>query len=229
MDPILLADDDHELCDLLQQYLTTEGFELDLAHDGETAVAKGLAGSYAAIILDVMMPRLNGFDALRAIRARSAVPVIMLTARGEDVDRIVGLEMGADDYLPKPFNPRELTARLRAILRRGRPAAADDADLTDVALGDVTLRPGDRSVTRGGDAVDLTGAEFTILEVLMRAAGQIVSKEKLTELGLGRQLQAYDRAVDTHVSSLRRKLGPDADGQPRIKAVRGRGYLYRQE
>ena len=223
MNSILLADDDRELCDLLVQYLQGEGFEIDLAHDGEEAVTKALTGDYAALILDVMMPRLTGFDALRLIRAKSTLPVIMLTARGEEVDRIVGLEMGADDYLPKPFNPRELAARLRAILRRGAPAGADES----ITVGDVRLRRSDRSVTRGEEPVDLTGAEFNILEALMGAAGQIVSKQTLTEQGLGRTLQPYDRAIDTHVSSLRRKLGPAANGEPRIKTVRGQGYLYR--
>ena len=223
MSHILLADDDHELCDLLQQYLHGEGFAVDLVHDGEAAVAKALGGGYAALILDVMMPRLNGFDALRQIRAKSALPVIMLTARGEDIDRIVGLEMGADDYLPKPFNPRELAARLRAILRRGTPPATAEEI---VNVGDVQLRPSDRSVSRSGQAVDLTGAEFNILEALMRAAGQILGKDALTKAGLGRPLQPYDRAIDTHISSLRRKLGPAPNGEPRIKTVRGQGYLY---
>ncbi len=221
---ILLADDDLELCELLRQYLQAEGFTIALAHDGEAAVASALGGDFAACILDVMMPRLSGFDALRQIRAQSSVPVIMLTARGEDVDRIVGLEMGADDYLPKPFNPRELAARLRAILRRSvKPAATTES----IELGEVSLHPGERTVTRAGQPVELTGAEFSILEVLMRAAGQIVSKDVLTEKGLGRKLQAYDRAIDTHVGSLRRKLGPDADGEPLIKTVRGRGFMYR--
>ena len=221
---ILLADDDLELCDLLQQYLQAEGFAIALVHDGEAAVARAVEGDFAACILDVMMPRLSGFDALRQIRAQSNVPVIMLTARGEDVDRIVGLEMGADDYLPKPFNPRELAARLRAILRRGTPASTT-AEV--IELGEVSLHPKDRTVTRAGAAIDLTGAEFSILEALMRASGQIVPKDVLTEQGLGRKLQAYDRAIDTHVGSLRRKLGPDADGEPLIKTVRGRGYMYR--
>ncbi len=225
MSHILLADDDRELCDLLRQYLEAEGFTVDIANDGEAAVAKTLAGGYAALILDVMMPRLNGFDALRQIRAQSNVPVIMLTARGEDIDRIVGLEMGADDYLPKPFNPRELAARLRAILRRGAAATAPDL----VEVGDISLHAGDRTVLRDGRPVDLTGAEFSLLETMLRAAGQIVSKETLTDQGLGRKLQAYDRAVDTHVSSLRRKLGPDAAGNPRIKTVRGRGYVFVHE
>ncbi len=223
MSLILLADDDRELCDLLQQYLHGEGFKVELVHDGEGAVSKSLSGDYDALILDVMMPRLSGFDALRRIRTESALPVIMLTARGEDIDRIVGLEMGADDYLPKPFNPRELAARLRAVLRRGtKPATTDNV----ISVGDINLRPADRSVNRAGQPIELTGAEFSILEVLMRAAGQVVSKEALTEQGLGRKLQAYDRAIDTHISSLRRKLGSDP---PRIKTVRGQGYLFRDK
>jgi two-component system response regulator CpxR len=178
---------------------------------------------YEALILDVMMPGLNGFDVLRELRARTVnLPVLMLTARGEDVDRIVGLELGADDYLPKPFNPRELVARLRAILRRGTLPAAN----AQVKVGDVELRTGDRSVRRGGRPVELTGAEFSVLEVLLRAAGRVVARDALSEQALGRPLGRYDRSLDMHVSNLRKKLGPGPGGEPRIRAVRGQGYLY---
>ncbi|MHA1564988.1 MAG: winged helix-turn-helix domain-containing protein, partial [Alphaproteobacteria bacterium] len=192
----------------------------DAVHDGEAAVRTALAGRHVAMVLDVMMPRLNGFEVVQRVRKRSALPIIMLTARGEDVDRIIGLEMGADDYLAKPFNSRELAARLRAVLRRGAVTSGEA-----VREGDVALLPGDRGVQVGGVPVPVTGAEFGILEVLLRRAGQVVSRETLCERGLGRPLQRYDRSVDTHVSSLRKKLGAKADGGARIKAVRGQGYI----
>ncbi len=218
---ILLADDDRELCELLAEYLAGEGFETDAVHDGEAAASAVLAGDYAAMVLDVMMPRLNGFEVVQRVRERSALPIIMLTARGEDVDRIIGLEMGADDYLAKPFNTRELAARLRAVLRRGTLAPGEA-----LREGDVVLSPGDRRVDVAGAAVPVTGAEFGILEVLLRGAGQVISRETLCEQGLGRPLQRFDRSIDTHVSSLRKKLGNKPDGAARIKAVRGQGYIF---
>ena len=223
MSRILLADDDEELCNLLQDYMSDEGFDIDAVHDGEAAVKAALEGDYAGLVLDVMMPKLNGFDVLRQLRARSTMPVLMLTARGEDVDRIVGLEMGADDYLPKPFNPRELVARLRAILRRsaGAPLAPDV-----IRVGDLELRCGDRSVVCDNQPVELTGAEFNILEVLVRTPGRVISKDTLSQEALGRALGRYDRVIDMHISNLRKKLGSGGDGEPRIKAVRGMGYLY---
>ncbi len=218
---ILLADDDRELCELLAEYLAGEDFATDAVHDGEAAVAAVLAGDYAAMVLDVMMPRLNGFEVVQRVRERSALPIIMLTARGEDIDRIIGLEMGADDYLAKPFNTRELAARLRAILRRGTLAPGEA-----LHAGDVVLSPGDRRVQVAGTVVPVTGAEFGILEALLRRAGQVVSRENLCQQGLGRPLQRFDRSVDTHVSSLRKKLGNKPDGAPRISAVRGQGYIF---
>lgn len=223
MNRILLADDDEELCTLLQDYLGEEGFEILVVHDGRAALRCALSEDIDALVLDVMMPGLNGFDVLRELRTRSALPVLMLTARGEDVDRIVGLELGADDYLPKPFNPRELVARLRAILRR----ASAPPPGTVFRVGDIELRGGDRSVLCRGQAVDLTGAEFNVLEVMLRAAGSVVTRDTLSEQALGRPLSRYDRSLDMHVSNLRKKLGPDDDGEPRIRAVRGQGYLYR--
>jgi DNA-binding response OmpR family regulator len=221
MASILLADDDEELCELLMDYLDGEGFATSCVHDGRAALDAATGDDYEALILDVMMPGLNGFDVLRELRARSvSLPVLMLTARGEDVDRIVGLELGADDYLPKPFNPRELVARLRAILRRGALPTAM------LHIGDVELRTGDRSVSCGGRPVELTGAEFSVLEVLLRAAGRVVAREALSEQALGRPLSRYDRSLDMHVSNLRKKLGPGPNGEPRIRAVRGQGYLY---
>lgn len=189
-------------------------------------------GGYDLTLLDVMLPGVGGFEVLSRVRARSSMPVIMLTARGEDVDRIVGLEMGADDYLSKPFNPRELAARIRSVLRRARPAdkAPQDGPAPSggkrLTVGDVSIETGTRTVTRGGETVELTSIEFNLLEVLLRAAGRVVSREELSSAALDRDLTRYDRSVDVHVSSLRRKLGRKAGELERIKTVRGSGYLY---
>ena len=222
MERVLVVDDDAELCELVTRYLTREGFEIGWAPNGAVGVERALTGSYALIMLDVMMPGTDGFDALRRIRAQSRTPVLMLTARGDTRDRIRGLEMGADDYLPKPFEPAELLARIRAILRRSlpqRPAAA-------LALGDIELDGGARTVRRNGAAVDLTTVEFDLLGALMRVAGTTVSREDLVRNVLGREFSPFDRSIDTHVCNLRRKLGPLEDGGERIKGVRGAGYLY---
>jgi two-component system, OmpR family, response regulator CpxR len=219
---ILIVDDDVELAALLSEYLGQEGFEVELAHDGETGLARARSGEHALVILDVMLPRRNGFEVLRALRETSRVPVLMLTARGEPVDRIVGLEMGADDYLAKPFDPRELAARLRAIHRRATDARADREVLE---VGDVTLDVGARAVRRGGEEIPLTTAEFALLEMLLRSAGRVVERELIAESVLGRRLSPYDRSVDVHVSNLRKKLGL-ASGRERIKTVRGAGYVY---
>ena len=229
MDQILLADDDIELGEMLAQYLGTEGFGVETAHNGETALAMARAGHYDLIILDVMMPRLGGFDVLRELRQRSLVPVLMLTARGEDVDSIVGLELGADDYLAKPCNPRVLVARVRAILRRaaGASAAGADPEAPQVlVLGDIEMQTGTRRVYCGGLLVPLTSTEYSVLEVLLRSAGRVVSKSQLSEHALGRELTPYDRSLDMHVSSLRRKLGPLYGQEERIKTVRSVGYQY---
>jgi two-component system response regulator CpxR len=223
MNRILVIDDDIDLCELLTDYLTTEGFAVEVVHEGEAGAAQALAGDYELVVLDVMLPGINGFEVLRRIRAGSATPVLMLTARGDDVDRIVGLEMGADDYLPKPFNPRELVARIRAVQRRTATATAPGEEL---AVGDVTLNLGARSVLVGGVPVELTSVEFSLLEVLVRQAGQVVSREELSLQALGRELNAYDRSTDVHVSSLRRKLGTLGEESERIKTVRGIGYFY---
>ena len=224
MDHILLADDDMELGEMLTQYLGTEGFAVDTAHDGETALTMARAGTYDLVILDVMMPRLSGFDVLRALRPRSLVPVLMLTARGEDVDSIVGLELGADDYLAKPCNPRVLVARIHAILRRAA-GGSGPAGPEVLTLGDVELHTGTRRVRCRSQQVLLTSTEYSVLEALLRAAGRVVSKAQLSEQALGRVLTPYDRSLDMHVSSLRRKLGP-LHGDERIKTVRGVGYQY---
>ncbi len=226
---ILVIDDDAELCELLQDYLAREGFALDAVNDGVAGLDRALSGEHGLVILDVMLPGLSGFEVLRRLRERSRVPVLMLTARGEDVDRIVGLEMGADDYLPKPFNPRELVARIRAVQRRASVPVAAGGGLAAprlVAVGDLELDPGSRSVSRGGEPVELTSVEFSLLEALLLSAGRVVSRDALAEAALGRELSAYDRSVDVHVSSLRRKLGGRQGGAERIKTVRGVGYLY---
>jgi len=229
MNRILLADDDVELTEMLAQYLASEGFAVEAAHDGEAALAKARGGAFDLIVLDVMMPRRNGFDVLRDLRAHSLMPVLMLTARDEDVDSIIGLELGADDYLPKPCNPRVLVARIRAILRRAtgnHPTEAAAEASPVIALGDVEMHAGTRRVHLAGDPVALTGTEYAVLEVLLRDAGHVVSKADLSERALGRKLTRYDRSLDMHVSSLRRKLGPLKDGEERIQTVRGVGYQY---
>jgi two-component system response regulator CpxR len=229
MNRILVIDDDIDLCELLTDYLTTEGFAVEVVHEGEAGAAQALAGDYELVVLDVMLPGINGFEVLRRIRAGSSTPVLMLTARGDDVDRIVGLEMGADDYLPKPFNPRELVARIRAVQRRTVTAASPAtaaAPSETVVVGDVAMDLGGRSVHVGGVPVELTSVEFSLMEVLIRLAGQVVSREELSLQALGRELNAYDRSIDVHVSSLRRKLGTPGEESERIKTVRGIGYFY---
>jgi two-component system response regulator CpxR len=211
----LIVDDDTELCELVEEYLGQDADAPDAAVEGEVDI----------VILDVMLPGLNGFEVLRKIRERSEVPVIMLTARGEDVDRIVGLELGADDYLPKPFNPRELAARMRAVLRRvERPRDTGKPELLEV--GDLSLDLGARVARRGGEELRLTGIEFALLEVLVRGAGTVVERDDLSRQVLGRRASSFDRALDVHLSNLRKKLGPLVEGSERIKTIRGVGYLY---
>jgi DNA-binding response OmpR family regulator len=226
---LLVVDDDAELCELVTEYLRPEGFEVEAVHDGERGVDRALSGGHAMVVLDVMLPGLNGFEVLRRIRARSGVPILMLTARGEAVDRIVGLEIGADDYLPKPFNPRELVARIHAVLRRtghGVASAGPAAGVARLVVGDVDLDPGGRTVLCNGKAVELTGVEFNLLETLLHAAGRLVAREELSKTVLGRRLQPYDRSIDMHVSNLRKKLGHMCGEYERIKTVRGLGYIY---
>jgi DNA-binding response OmpR family regulator len=227
---VLVIDDDRDLCELLEEYLSREGFRVETVQDGEEGLERALAGSYGVIVLDVMLPgRRNGFDILKKIRARIDTPVLMLTAKGEDVDRIVGLEMGADDYLPKPFNPRELVARLRAILRRVNSELvriSPGAATTRYTVGEVEMETGTRRVLRNGRPVELTAVEFSLLEMLLLRAGNIVTREVLTRSVLGRSLTPYDRAIDVHVSRLRKKLGRDDRGAERIRSIRGSGYIY---
>ncbi|MBZ5568160.1 MAG: response regulator transcription factor [Acidobacteriia bacterium] len=223
MERVLIVDDDVELCELVAEYLTPEGFEAEAVHNGEEGLKRALSGEHAIVVLDVMLPGMNGLDVLRRLRAESRVPVLILTARGDDVDRIVGLEIGADDYLPKPFNPRELMARIRAILRRTQPPTSPS--LEKITVGDVELDPAARAVWRAGEPVELTSVEFGMLEALMRAAGQVVTRDQLAQTVLGRKFMPYDRSIDMHVSKLRKKLG-DGDGAERIKTIRGVGYVF---
>src|ERR1700739_1364201 len=225
MDRVLMIDDDFELCSLVSEYLEPEGFRVESVHDGETGLQRALNGNYLLVVLDVMLPGMSGFDVLRRIRATSRVPVLLLTARGEDVDRIVGLEIGADDYLPKPFNPRELVARIRAVLRRthGEGGAPEAPDV--VSVGDVELDPATRTVRLEGKPVDLTSVEFNLLEVLLREAGRVVPRERLVNAVLSRKFSPFDRSIDMHVSKVRKKLG-DTENDEHIKTVRGVGYIF---
>lgn len=229
MNQLLLADDDIELCDMLRQYLETEDFKVDTAHDGETALSMARSGQHELLILDIMMPRMNGLDVLRELRRHSQIPVLILTARGDDVDSIIGLELGADDYLPKPASPRVLVARIRAILRRvaaDSESHAESASPARFVFDDLELQTGTRSVNLNGDPLVITSTEYSMLECLLRHAGHVISKEELSQQVLGRKLESYDRSVDMHVSNLRRKLGPLPDREERIKTVRGVGYQY---
>ncbi|CAG0953242.1 Transcriptional regulatory protein CpxR [Methylophilaceae bacterium] len=213
---------------MMAEYLGAEDFTLDIANDGEQGARRALSSSYDLIVLDVMMPRFNGFDTLRLIRASSQVPVIMLTAKGDEIDRIVGLELGADDYLSKPFNPRELVARLRAIQRRVAVRDENRSKSThDVArIGKIAIYPSERVIEWRGLALDITTSEYALLEVLVRNAGRVVSKADLFSQALGRSENRYDRSVDVHVSNLRQKLGILDDGRSPIQTVRGIGYQF---
>jgi two-component system response regulator CpxR len=222
MDRILFVDDDVQLCKLLAERLATEGFTMETVHNGSRGLELALSTEYALVILDLMLPGMSGLDVLRRLRKVSPVPVLILTAKGEESDRILGLEMGADDYLPKPFNPRELIARIRAVLRRtGRV----EASARPLVIGDIRIDPALREVWLENSPLNLTSVEFTLLEVFMREPGCILSRERLTEAVLGRKLGPFDRVIDVHVSNLRKKLGGAQDSQ-RIKAVRGSGYLF---
>lgn len=220
---ILIADDDTELCDLLREYLGQEGFEVRLAFDGEQALAQSRRPGLDAIVLDIMMPKMNGIDVLRNLRKESELPVIMLTARGEDLDRIIGLELGADDYLAKPANPRELLARIRAILRRSQTHST----VAILEVEDLVLNQSGRELRLDGEPKELTSTEFSILQLLLQRSGEVVEKKDLYLAALGREPVAYDRSIDMHVSNLRRKLGPAKDGSERIETIRGFGYQYR--
>jgi DNA-binding response OmpR family regulator len=228
MDRILVIDDDAELCGLVGEYLEPEGFQIEAVHDGTRGLERALDGEHLLIVLDVMLPGLNGFDLLRRLRVASKTPVLLLTARGEDVDRIVGLEIGADDYLPKPFNPRELVARIRAILRRTQGGGKSEADAIPevIRVGDIELDPATRIVLRNGTPVDLTSVEFNLLHALLRDAGRVVTREHLVDTVLSRKFSPFDRSIDMHVSKVRKKLGDSETGPDHIKTVRGVGYIF---
>jgi DNA-binding response OmpR family regulator len=216
---ILIVDDDEELAGLLSELLTREGYRVDMQHDGPKGLAAALGGGYDLMVLDVMLPGMDGFEILRRVRRESRLPVLMLTARGEDEDRIIGLELGADDYLPKPFNTRELVARVRAIMRR----LEERTPGVKFEVNGISIDPGTRDVTRNGAPVEVTTFEFDILETLMRAAGRVVSRDDLMEELYGRKATPFDRSVDMHISHLRKKLETD---KPLIKTVRGVGYQF---
>ena len=228
MNHVLLIDDDVELVGMFAEYLEQEGFQASCVHNGEDGVRAALAGQHAIVILDVMMPGMSGIEALRQIRAASRIPVLMLTARGDDADRILGLELGADDYVAKPCTPRELTARVRAILRRTHPQP-DTAPGAVLGVGKLTMFPEQRRATWDGAPLDLTSTEFNLLEVLARNAGRPVSKNELSELGLGRPLARFDRNIDVHLSSLRHKLGPLSDGRSCLQTIYRQGYQLIRE
>ncbi len=218
MERILIVDDDVALCEMLTERLEQDEFVTECVHDGSRGLERARSGEHALLVLDLMLPAMNGIEVLRQLRQQSDMPVLILTAKGEDVERILGLEIGADDYLPKPFNPRELVARIRAILRRSLRASGEDRPMV---AGDLVMHTVAREVYLEGRALELTSVEFALLEALAREAGRIVSRERLTEMVLGRELRPFDRVIDVHVSNLRRKLGNE-----RIKTVRGSGYLF---
>lgn len=222
MEDVLLIDDDVELCSMLIEYLGRNGFRVHAVYRGDTGLKRAREQNWAMILLDVMLPGMDGFEVLKQIRTASRVSVLLLTARGEDIDRIVGLEIGADDYLPKPFNPRELLARMRAVLRRSSTAPPEEAGILRVQ--NLELDPAARKVLQEGARIDLTDVEFALLEALMRTPGKVVSREELSESVLGRKFDPFDRSLDMHVSRLRRKLDTGGSQEERVKTIRGTGY-----
>ena len=222
---LLLIDDDQELCHLLCEYLKPQGYQLTLAHDGQQGLSMASGEQhFDLILLDVMLPELDGFEVLKRLRLSHLTPVLMLTAKGDDFERIFGLELGADDYLAKPFNHRELSARIKAIVRRVDYLANAGQSLT-LNVSEVCLLPGTQEVTCAGQSVELTGTEFAILQLLMVNKGQLVSKNELSEKVLGRRLAAFDRSIDMHVSNIRKKLAQQSQDE-KIKTVRGAGYIF---
>jgi two-component system, OmpR family, response regulator CpxR len=220
--PVLLVDDDIELCASLARLLHMEGFTVTSVHHAESAIKEALTGNHKLVILDVMLPGGDGRQVLRRIRLSSQLPVIMLTARGDEADRISGLEAGADDYLPKPFSPRELLARIRAVLRRREPEAAPEIFKID----DLEIQCKGRRVLQNGQEISLTGAEFDILLLLVRSAGKVLSRSEIAETALGRPIAPLDRSIDNHISNLRKKIGGCAWERERIRNLRGTGYIY---
>ena len=225
MEKVLIVDDDEELCELVSEYLTVEGFSVESVNDGNSGLAEALKERHDLVILDVMLPGMNGFDLLRELRKGSKIPVIMLTARGEDMERIVGLEIGADDYLPKPFNPRELVARLRAVLRRVETAGAESA-AEKLKAGALEMSVSARTAKISGKEIALTAVEYDILAELLRHAGSVVKKEDLSRTVLDRDLSPFDRSLDMHISNIRKKLARHKSGKNRIKTIRSVGYIY---
>ncbi len=226
MNRILLVEDDQGLCELLGQLLELEGFSLTVCQDGPSGLTAAQSGDHDLVLLDVMLPGLNGFDLLRQLRQKSNVPVLMLTARGDDIDRVVGLEIGADDYLPKPFNDRELIARIRAILRRTRDHEGVSHGQDELVCDDLRLYPRRQEAWAGDALLPLTATEFSLLHELTLRPGELVSKDTLSETVLGKKLMPFDRSLDMHLSNLRRKLPERADHRPRVKTVRGKGYIW---
>ncbi|QQS42290.1 MAG: response regulator transcription factor [Acidobacteriota bacterium] len=229
MEKVLIVDDDEELCELVSEYLTVEGFEVDSVNDGAAGLEAALEAEHGLVILDVMMPKMNGFDVLRELRKTSKMPVIMLTARGEDMERIVGLEIGADDYLPKPFNPRELVARIRAVLRRIEKSEDPEAQTERLRSGELEMLTSARSARMNGEDLNLTAVEYDILAELLRNAGQVVKKEQLSRRVLERELSPFDRSLDMHISNIRKKLSEHEGGKDRIKTIRSVGYIFTTE
>jgi len=222
---ILVIDDDAELCKLVARFLSAEGFRVETVRTSTQGVERARSGEHELIVLDVMLPGMDGFEILRRLRAESRTPVLMLTARGDDLDRILGLEIGADDYLPKPFNPRELAARIRAILRRAN-ASVSVVNSAPVIVADLELNPSSRIARIRGEVLNLTTIEFDLLDKFMKSVGRVIGREELVKEVLGREFSPFDRSIDTHVCNLRKKVGPYSDGTERIKNVRGVGYLF---
>jgi DNA-binding response OmpR family regulator len=224
---LLLVDDDLKLCGLVRQYLEPLGYQVSVAHTGPTGLQMALGGEFDAVILDVMLPQLDGFEVLRQIRAKSNVPVLMLTGLGDEADRIVGLEIGADDYLPKTFSTRELLARLRAVIRRSRITAAQKTEKVEppVVVGELCVDPETRTATNGSQALSLTAVEFDLLLSLAKACGRVKTRERLLLEVAERDFEAFDRSIDVHISSIRKKLGDDPKTPQFIQTIRGVGYL----
>jgi DNA-binding response OmpR family regulator len=222
MHRILVIDDDVELCELVAEYLEPDGYEVEFVHDGEAGVERALSGDHVLVVLDYMLPGLNGFEVLRQVRTRSRIPIVMLTARGDALNRIIGLQIGADDYLP--FDPLELVARINAVLRRMHPE--EPTESRKLVVGDIEMDHQTRTVRRAGETIELTLVEYALLEKLLMAAGRVVSREALMKDVLHRSLSPLDRSMDTHAANLRRKLGHQVNGVERIKTVRSVGYIY---
>lgn len=222
---ILLVDDDQELCELLAVYLQREGITSDQVHTGPEGLEKGLSGNFDAMVLDIMLPGLSGLEVLAELRKKSQLPVVMLTAKGDEMDRILGLEIGADDYLPKPCNPRELMARLRAVMRRVQSKTATKIDGI-IRIDELEIDHSQHHVLKNNEVLELTVTEYNILNTLVSHLGKVVEKNQLAEEAMSRSLTLFDRSLDMHLSNLRKKLGLHKDGKTRIKTIRGVGYMY---